>query len=310
MNQIVKLKGFSSVVTGDFGFTGSKADFKVGPRRLQIVGDNAASAPLPVVSDKAIVRMVDSRPVQLGIVGADYKIVQHVDFFGPIEDALKASIRPDLARDPQVRTLTSYHGAFVKREYVFPAFADALAGSETLKAKFGYRVVAWNSLDGSSTAGLLSGLIDFYCTNGVIAGSLIGKKLRRHTSGFDIAAFEEQIAEGLTIAQNEVRWLETLAATKLDFAKAEKFLKAEFSERLADNLMAQVQREVPVRGRNLFALLSALTFYASHADGAAANSGFGVRATGSDHAAKTLHSREVDVQKAIRSDGFRALLAA
>ena len=308
MNQIVKLKGFNAVASGDFGLQGSKADFAVKPCRLQIVGDSGNT--LPVTSDKAIIRMVGDRPVQLGIVGADYEIVQHRDFFGQIEGALKESIRPDLARDPQVRTTTSYHGAFVKREYVFPAFAQALQGSEKLKATFGYRIVAWNSLDGSSAAGLLSGLIDFYCTNGVIAGSLIGKKLRRHTSGFDLKAFEEQIAEGLTVAQAEVRWLETLAAKKLDLAKAETFLKTQFSERLTERLMAQVAREIPQRGRNMFALLSALTFYASHADGFAANAGFGVRDTGADHAAKTLHGREIEVQKALRSEGFRQLLAA
>ena len=307
MNAIVKLKGFQPVDSIDFGFEGCSADFPAAKRPLQAAGKTGV---LPVWSHNAVVRMIDDKPVPIGVVGADYELVQHGKFFGAIEEALRENIRPDLARDPQVRTSVSYDGAWAKREYVFPAFADALQQSETLKAKFGFRVVAWNALDGSSQASLFSGLIDFICTNGVVAGSLVNQQSRRHTSGFDIEVFKRQISEGLTVAQAEVRWLERLANTPLDMAKAEKFLKSKFSERMTERLMAQVVRERGQRGDNLFALLSALTFYSSHADGAAETRGFGIRNTGADHAAKTLHGRELEVQSAIRSAGFRELLAA
>lgn len=306
MNAIVRLKDFAPVAREDFGFTGSKLDFVAAPRPLQIVGK--AGGTLPVHSHKAIVRMTDRGPAQVGIVGSDYKLVQHAEVFGKIEDALRQNIRPDLQQGVQVRRTTSYGGAFGKAEYVFPAFADALKVSDRFPAKFGYRVVAWNSLDGSTAVGLLSGLIDFYCTNGMIAGSLIGRKLRKHTSGFNIAAFEEQITDGLTIAQEEVRWLEQLAAKPLDTDKAVAWLKAEgFSERKVEQLMAQTHRETRQRGRNLFALVSAMTYYASHGDDSA---GFGIRNTGSDHGSQTLLNREIEVQQAIRSDRFRQLLAA
>lgn len=302
MNQLVRMQGFREATPTDFALAGSDADFIARPRPLVILGK---SGTMPVHTHKAIVRMVGETPTQVGIVGADFELVQHPDYFGAIEKTLRENIRPDLQRNPQVRTRSSHDGAWVQREYVFPAFVEALEKSSSLKALFGYRVVAWNALDGSSAAGLLSGLIDGWCSNGMVYGSLVGKQLRRHTSGFSMEAFREQIRAGLTAAQEEIRWLERLADTPLDLDKAGKFLKAKFSDRMADRLMEQVQREVPVRGQNAFALLSALTFYASHADGA-----FPTRNTGADHWAKTLHGREMEVQDVIRSQGFRELLAA
>jgi hypothetical protein len=307
LNQIVKLADFRPVASAaDFGLEGSKVDFVAATRPLQIVGK--AGGILPVDSHKAVLRMIDDKPVQLGIVGSDFKLLQHRDFFEAIEKKLRESIRPDLQRDPQVKTSVSFDGAWAKREYVFPAFAEALEQSPTLKAKLGYRVIAWNALDGSSVAGMLTGLIDFYCTNGVILGSLVGKLLRRHTSGLNLPAFEQQIAAGVGEAQKEVRYLEEVARKPLDLQKAQAFLKdAGFSERATERLIEQTQREVAVRGDNLFALVSALTYYSSHADDRA---GFGVRDTGSDHVAKTLHGRELEVHGVLHSNGFRQLLAA
>lgn len=306
MDMNVKaFRDYAPASATDFGLVGSKADFTAVSRPLQIVGKSGSV--LPVDSHKAIVRMIDGAPAQIGIVGTDYKLVQHRDFFAAIEEAITSNIRPDLQRDPLVKTQTAYDGAYVRREYVFPAFRDALKGSETLKASLGFRVIAWNSLDGSTAAGMLSGLIDFWCANGMISGSLIGKQLRRHTSGFDMEAFRHQIAVGVGQAQGEVRFLERVASSKLDMDKAETVLKAHFSDRMAQRLLEQTQREVRARGQNAFALLSALTYFASHDDEQA---GFGLRDTGADHGAKTLQSREIEVQNLIRGAGFASLLEA
>jgi hypothetical protein len=287
----------------DFDLENSKLVFPVATRDLQILGKSGEV--IPVETHKAVVRMVDDKPHQLGIVGADYGVLPHKRFFQTIEDTINDTIRPDLRREVKVIDAASFDGAWGRREYLFPAFAETLNISDKFNSKLGYRIIAWNSYDGSSSAGMLTGLIDFYCTNGMITGSLIGKKMRRHTSGLNPALFRETLTEAVAHVQQEVRQIEAMAATALDLATAENVLKASFSERRTEQLMAQVQEEIAVRGQNVFALHSALTFFASHN-----SERFAVRNTGNDNVSKTLHQRELDVAKVVAGQAFQHLLAA
>ena len=54
----------------------------------------------------------------------------------------------------------------------------------------------------------------------------------------------------------------------------------------------------------MWALRSALTFYASHD-----SANFSLRDTGNDHNASTLYSREEEVRKVVNSNEFKALAA-
>ena len=306
---VVNLRPASAVETYDFGLAESRTVFPVSSRRLQIVGRDGKST-VDVDSHKAIIR-ANPKPdgkveiVQLGIVGNDYKVLPNKDFFGTIEQTLRDNVRPDLLKGATVTDHVSYDGAWSKREYILPAFTTTLRHSNGFNTKLGYRVVAFNTYDGSSSAGMFTGLIDFICTNGMISGSFIGQKLRRHTSGLHVGMFADTIRESVTEVQQEVRRIEIAANTPLDLEAARKLIEGSFSERRAELLKAQLNREIGQRGMNVFALQSALTFYASHADGL-----FGVRNTGNDNVAKTLHERELEVQRVTHTPQFAALLKA
>jgi hypothetical protein len=305
MTNVTSLRPALAAALFDFDLENSRAIFPVASRSLQIVGKQSGKT-VPVSSHKAIVRPDPDRDgeiIELGIVGADYKILPNRMFFGAIESTLREHIRPDLLKGATVKDHVSYDGAWCKREYIFPEFAHTLRHSTGLSTKLGYRVIAYNSYDGSSKAGMLTGLIDFWCTNGVISGSLVGQQMRRHTSGLNTDLFAGTIQDSLHQVQDEVRRIEAAAATPLDFAKAAQLLKDQFSERRAEGLADQVKREIEARGSNVWALQSALTWYASHADGA-----FTVRNTGADNVAKTLHERELEVQRVTHSAQFQALL--
>ena len=83
----------------------------------------------------------------------------------------------------------------------------------------------------------------------------------------------------------------------------EKLLK---SDRAADKMFTLYNQEVSVRGRNVWALYSAFTNYATYAD---ERNGFEMRNTGNDTAAMTMFNRENKVSQWIGSDMFKALSA-
>ena len=68
-----------------------------------------------------------------------------------------------------------------------------------------------------------------------------------------------------------------------------------------------VQQEVSKRGRNVFALYSAFTNYASYAD---ERNGFNLRNTGKDTVSQSMWAREHEVTKWISTPEFKQLIAA
>lgn len=275
----------------DFGLSQSKAVFPVSTRPLMVAGAKDA---LPVHTHKAVIRTdkdgSNVRPI--GIVGSDYKVMKNVDLFGSIEGSIARTMERSLMEGVQVNTEISFDGAWTKREYLFPAFKEALETSDGFKTDVGFRIIGWNSYDGSASAGVASGLIDFYCSNGMILGKMVDLAKRRHTSNFFADHFDKQISDGIGMVQHEVRMLRKMATTQLDPEVGAEILRKHFSKRRAERMIARMEHEASVRGWNVFALHSALTYYSSH------NSDeFGIRRTGNDNVAKTLHNREAEVAK-------------
>ena len=99
------------------------------------------------------------------------------------------------------------------------------------------------------------------------------------------------------------RWAETSLMTVDVRAFLEKLLK---SDRAADKMFTLYNQEVSVRGRNVWALYSAFTNYATYAD---ERNGFEMRNTGNDTATMTMFNRENKVSQWIGSDMFKALAA-
>ena len=72
-------------------------------------------------------------------------------------------------------------------------------------------------------------------------------------------------------------------------------------------MYALAREEISKRGKNVFALYSAFTNYASYAD---ERNGFKIRETGFDTQAETMWKREQQVAKWISTPQFQSLLAA
>ena len=79
------------------------------------------------------------------------------------------------------------------------------------------------------------------------------------------------------------------------------------SDQKAKKMLPLVQQEVSKRGKNVFALYSAFTNYASYAD---ERNGFSLRNTGQDTSAQSMWARENEVIKWISTPQFKKLVAA
>ena len=122
-----------------------------------------------------------------GVVGEKYKVTQMGDFTKATEEMLLEALPNDKFKDMEISDSMSHGSAIRSRKYTFPAFSKPI---ETRKhqTEVALTVALVQSYDGSTSNGFVTGLLDFFCTNGMISGDYT-KGNKRHTSGFDLTNF-------------------------------------------------------------------------------------------------------------------------
>lgn len=255
---------------------------------------------------KALVRRhpATGAPVVLHVAKDTYKIVQNKDLYGEIDKTVLANAG-EHSQGVIINDRMSYLGAFCSRQYVFPNMKCEIE-QRSSSTSVGFRIVANTSFDGSSSIKMLSGAIDFYCTNGMIRGEF-DQLVQRHTSA--ASTMLPRLADRLK-ASIDVFWKQADALRK--WAKIETtgqiaeevIAKFGFSESRVKAIRIRFEYEAAKRGPTVWALYSALTYYASHN-----SDDFGVRDTGRDNVAATLQKRELEVFRLTNSNEWRALAA-
>jgi len=247
---------------------------------------------------KQLLRAYDGQPIELAVVGKGWQLVQNQELFQAVEDQFLALFTTDELKGVIVRDMMSYAGRVCMREYIFPNVRCPSPGVSDIA----FRVILKNAFGGSSIA-LYIGAIDFFCTNGTVSGKL-DCMYARHTKGLRIADITRRVRRGIDVFySNAATWMQWYGRT-LDVGEVKAFLEDKYSERLAEKLMRQYRIEVHIHGANMWALYSALTYYATHDEG-----DFATRKTGVDHSAVTLLKREEVVQSVVASDAWTRLAA-
>jgi hypothetical protein len=168
------------------------------------------------------------------------------------------------------------------------------------------RIIALHGVNGTCSNTTIFGAIDFFCLNGQIRGKH-DKVMRKNTSNFSLDRFivelERSQQDFTAQAEQMQRWAETTIA-HIDVKELLKTIMK--SERKAEKMYSLYNNETITRGRNLWALYSAFTNYASYAD---ERNGFALRNTGHDTQAISMFQREVDVSNWIESKQFKELAA-
>lgn len=288
----------------DFGLDESPTMFPVREIDLAAVRFCDDRTTITSVSDthKAIVR--EDTDLIVGIVSKSYKPLANQTYFATVETALREAIPEELSEGVLVRDRVAGVGSWTQREYVFPAFAEALVNT-SYETKYGMRIVAWNSYDGSASAGLMLGLIDFMCTNGVIVGRDIAKEMKRHTTKLDAIHFLPRLRQNLSEIGGHIEEVRKMAHTPLRMDDALAFLEKHMSAQRAAEMLMRTQVEAEKRGETVQALHAALTNYSSHN-----TSSFATRSDDPAREARLLRGREDEVYRMVSTPEWRKLLAA
>jgi hypothetical protein len=131
------------------------------------------------------------------------------------------------------------------------------------------------------------------------------KSYKRHTSGLYLDHFRELLENGLGQFYSDADKYQDMVNCPVNDHYVEEFFAKKFSPRRVKNLMVQYHEEVAARGKNVWAVHSTLTNFASHSSDL-----FTVRNTGNDNAARTLNNRQGEVHKIMQSQLWTDFQAA
>ena len=278
---------------------------------LEILGFNVASAEAefhtPETGHLPTPYQINYREdncTPLGVCKGQYKIIQNSELYDLAGKALQESAPTRALSSAKVTEKSSNDGARCFIDISFPELTQDLQQLKGNSTGLMFRILGWNSFDGSSPVRFSSGAIDAYCSNGMLWGdySIFGA---RHTQGFDSRNLEKFFALSFSDFQQKIVNLREEAQKSLELEKAQEFLEKKFSKALAKKLLERFEVEAFERGQSVWALRSALTYYASHD-----SSNFSIRNTGNDHSASTLYTREEEVRKVVNSSEFKNLALA
>ena len=241
-----------------------------------------------------------------GVVGDKYKVTQMRDFTEATEAMLINALPNDKFKDLEISDSMSHGSAVRSRKYTFPAFSKPI---ETRKhqTEVALTVALVQSYDGSTSNGFVTGLLDFFCTNGIISGDYT-KGNKRHTSGFNLTNFILDMDKVVQDFYRDIQRYQVMASTDIMVTQAEATIEAlpGMSEKMQKRMKDQYFTEMSTRGSNVWALASALTFYSSHN-----SEEFPIKGSATnDNVARSLMDRSRQVSKWMNSGAFQRLLIA
>ena len=249
------------------------------------------------------IRKEDSETV-LGVVGNKFEIANNGPIFEVLRDAVQATLSPRECKGVSLVESASYGGAFTRFELVFPELKTEIRqrGSET---ELNFKISVINGFAGNSAIRVMAGAYDLICTNGLFIGEM-SKATARHTTGFTPARFGSFIEGQLSEYRDRGRIYQAWADQSIGQSQVLDLLEAsKIPERKREAIAAQFALEAASRGATVWALYSALTFYASHN-----SERFTIRNSARvDNAAAALAQRELEVSKIVDSKAWSTLTA-
>lgn len=241
----------------------------------------------------------------IGVVGKDFKCADHLSFFNGVQEAILDNLTPEETADAKVTWKDARNNAWALMDLTLPNVTAEIV-TDRQSTTVAQRIIALHGVDGSCSNQVFFGAIDFFCTNGMIRGEH-DKVRRKNTSNFSMDRFIQDLKQSSQSFYEQSERLQHWAGVKLDFVDVKYLLEKLMSERKAEKMYTLYNQEVSTRGRNVFALYSAFTNYASYAD---ERNGFNMRNTGKDTEAVSMFQREHEVSKWIESKPFKELVAA
>ena len=242
----------------------------------------------------------------LGVVGDGFNCATHTDFFTGVQETMLENLTPNETSDAKVTWRKARQNAWAMMDITLPNVTSRI-DTDKHTTTVSQRVIALHGIDGSCSNMVFFGAIDFFCTNGMIRGEH-DKVRRKNTSNFSMDRFISDLRSSRQNFYLQTERLQEWANIDTSMVNVKELLESIMkSERKAEKMFGLYNQEVSVRGRNVFALYSAFTNYASYAD---ERNGFNLRNTGNDTQAISMFQREHEVSQWIESKPFKELVAA
>ena len=241
----------------------------------------------------------------LGIVGDKFKSINHLDYFNGIKKVIQENRLPHHLDGAKVKISTARNSAFALIDITLPNVKHTIVTSRH-QTEINERMIALHGIDGSCSNQVYFGAIDRFCTNGQIGGEYDTIK-RKNTSGLVLERLLQEVRDAKTNFDIRCQMMQKWADTPLNVDGKILLDSIIKSEKISKKMYELTCQEISKRGKNVFALYSAFTNYASYAD---ERNGFNIRNTGFDTRAETMWRREQEVAKWISSPEFKSLVAA
>jgi len=254
------------------------------------------------VDDKKYV-INESTGDYIGIVGNGFTCANHGDFFRNVMDTTTETLSEHDMEGAEIKWRSAHKDGWAMMDMTLPNVTAKIATDkhETTLMK---RIIALHGVNGTCSNTTIFGAIDFFCLNGQITGDH-SKVMRKNTSNFSLDRFITELHRSQQDFTAQAEQMQRWANTSLAYVNVKELLEGIMkSDRKAEKMYTLYNQEAGVRGRNLWALYSAFTNYATYAD---ERNGFNLRNTGHDTQAISMFKREIDVSGWINTPQFKSL---
>jgi hypothetical protein len=241
----------------------------------------------------------------IGIVGNGFTCASHGDFFRNVMDTTTETLSDYDMEGAQINWRSAHKDGWAMMDMTLPNVTAKIATDkhETTLMK---RIIALHGVNGTCSNTTIFGAIDFFCLNGQITGDH-NKVMRKNTSNFSLDRFITELHKSQQDFTAQAEQMQRWANTSLMHVDVKAMLEGIMkSDRKSEKMYGLYNQEVATRGRNLWALYSAFTNYATYAD---ERNGFALRNTGSDTQSKSLFMREIEVANWVNTPQFQSVAA-
>jgi hypothetical protein len=241
----------------------------------------------------------------IGIVGNGFTCASHGDFFRNVMDTTTETLSDYDMEGAQINWRSAHKDGWAMMDMTLPNVTAKIATDkhETTLMK---RIIALHGVNGTCSNTTIFGAIDFFCLNGQITGDH-NKVMRKNTSNFSLDRFITELHKSQQDFTAQAEQMQRWANTSLMHVDVKAMLEGIMkSDRKSEKMYGLYNQEVATRGRNLWALYSAFTNYATYAD---ERNGFALRNTGSDTQSKSLFMREIEVANWVGTPQFQSIAA-
>ena len=241
----------------------------------------------------------------IGIVGNGFTCASHGDFFRNVMDTTTETLSDYDMEGAEIRWRSAHKDGWAMMDVTLPRVTAKITTDkhETTLMK---RIIALHGVNGTCSNTTIFGAIDFFCLNGQITGDH-NKVMRKNTSNFSLDRFITELHKSQQDFTAQAEQMQRWANTSLMHVDVKAMLEGIMkSDRKSEKMYGLYNQEVATRGRNLWALYSAFTNYATYAD---ERNGFALRNTGSDTQSKSLFMREIEVANWVNTPQFQSVAA-